>query len=94
MGRVGQTRKHRIVEMLSEEVMNMKYYDMIEEVTQDHIQTVLYLASQDGRRVIEVGGCNRYQLIGGESLNTIETIFAGKGSTKNVKRCLRKVNIV
>jgi len=92
VGGVGRTRKHCIVEMISEEAKNIKHIDMIEGVSKDHVQTVLYFASQNGRRVIEVGGCNRYQLVEGESLNTIEKILAGNGSTKKLKRCLRKVN--
>jgi len=79
--------------MISKEAMDIKHSDMIEGISKDRIQTVLYFSSQDGRRVIEVGGCNRYQLVKGESLSTIETILAGKGSTKNLKRCLRKVSI-
>jgi len=73
--------------------MKIKHSDMIEGVTKDHIQTVLYFASQDGRRVIEVGGCNRYRLVKGESLNTVEKILTGRGGTKKLKRCLLKVNI-
>jgi len=91
VGGVGQTREHCLVEMISKEVTNIGHSDMIEGVTKDRIQTVLYFASKDGRRVIEVGGCNRYQLVKGESLNTIETILAKNGSKKNLKRCLRKL---
>lgn len=94
VGTVGRTRKHCMVEMISEELTKINHDDMIQGATKDQIQTVLYFASEDGRRVIEVGGCNRYQLLEGVSLSKIEMILIGKGSLKNLRKCLHKVAII
>jgi len=87
VGVVGENRKHCMVEMISEHLN----HNMVREAIQDQIKTVLFFSSQDGRSVIEVGGCKRYQLVEGVPLTIIEKILSGNGNFKKLKSCLRKV---
>jgi len=91
VGEVGSRIKHCFVEMISEEFTKINDNVVIHALTEDQIQTVLYFSSHDGRKVIEVGGYNRYHLVEGVTLDRLKKILAGESRVKNLKRCLTKV---
>jgi len=77
--------------MISQEFTKIDDSVIINALTEDQIQTVLYFSSHDGRNVIEVGGYNRYQLVEGVTLERLEKVLSGESKVKNLKSCLTKV---
>jgi len=77
--------------MISQEFTKIDDKVIIHALTEDQIQTVLYFSSHNGRKVIEVGGHNRYQLVEGVTLERLEEILSGESKARNLKSCLTKV---
>lgn len=77
--------------MISQEFTKIDDNVIIHALTEDRIQSVLYFSSHDGRKVIEVGGCKRYHLVEGVTLERLEKILSGESKVKNLKSCLTKV---
>jgi len=92
VGRIGETRRACMVQRFAEELCRRVNKDVIREVSEDEIKSVLFFPSVDGKRVIEVGGCNQYELIKGVSLAEIELILTSN-SDKNLKDCFNESNI-
>jgi len=88
LGGIGETRKscivHKISDMLVDEAHLCSYAD--------EIKTALFFPNKDGKRVIEVGGTKRYDLLEGVSVRDIESILCGKSHGKDLKSCLREVS--
>jgi len=77
--------------MISEEFTKIDDHVVIHALKEDHIQTVLYFPSHDGRKIIEVGGYNRCHLVEGVTLDRVEKILSGESKVTNLESCLTKV---
>jgi len=87
LGGIGESRISCIVHKISDMLVGEAQLG----ACMDEIKTVLFFPSADGKRVIEVGGATRYELVDGVSVRDIESILSGKGNGKDLKSGLREV---
>jgi len=92
IGRIGETRRACMVQRLDEELVGLDNKIVERVISEDEIKSVLFFPSFDGKKVIEVGGCNQYELSEGVSLAEIELILTCD-SDNNFKDCLNRYGI-